>query len=146
MNSEELYKWMSEHKVKPKEMAERLGMDSATLSVYKSRGLPRAKQILADKIVREWDDSAISNQGLTKSKLVITVQLESDAQRRSWEDAGIISKGEFTQFAINHLNKLAESINDLATAKEDVTAQQLYNREQNNPSLINEDKEGYSND
>lgn len=51
--SKEFYNWMDEFSVDRTEMAFLMGIDKDTLSVYKSRGLPKSKRALAQRLMRE---------------------------------------------------------------------------------------------
>lgn len=111
MTSEELYRWMAENDVKPKEMAERLGIPSKTLSAYKSKGLPSNKSILAEKVTAEWfQEKEGKIIPLPKNEFVLTP--ESEAQRDSWVEAGFL-KGkdstEFTEHTYHTLDKVARA-------------------------------------
>ncbi len=130
MTSDKLYDWMAQNNVKPAKMAELLGVDSRSLSTYKSRGLPKAKQILAQKIMSEWNKPVIQATGL-----LVTAKLETDEQKQHWEQANLIKDNQFTEFAIQRLNQLAANIaefDDLAYRKQ---AEQI---------LLAEDSPNYS--
>ncbi len=56
--SEEFYNWMDKFSIDRTEIATLMGVDKDTLSVYRSRGLPKKKLALAQRLMREHSHSA----------------------------------------------------------------------------------------
>ena len=109
MSSEELYKWMAENSVKPKEMAPKLGLSVRTLSGYKSKGMPEAKSILAEKVTREW----FTDTPLTTLPDANIIQCKMEGNRKEvWTAADLIEDGELTEYAKKRLDRIASLVNE----------------------------------